>query len=266
MLRHAMPRRANLSLVGLGAWGCMLGCAGSGFTGSSGAGSGGSGAGGGEPRDYPAVVMSDGPVAYFRFGESSTTSGAVDQTGHHDGDYRSVTLGSPGAIAGDADSAVQLLGTSESEVYLGDEFDFAGQTSFSFELWLKPSAVDDQTRRIVDKSGTNGGYVAVWSVGGLIMYRGDPSTNMDIATLPASGVPLGQFTYVTITFDGAHLKVYRNGIESESAPASASLPDTDLPLVVGEGFEGTFDELAIYDKALPPDRITAHYRAGAGSR
>jgi hypothetical protein len=226
----------------------------------------GTGGAGGTANDYAGVVRSDGPAAYYRFGEMTETAGAVDETGHHDGDYRSVTLGASGALAGDANTAVQLRGTPESEVFLGDVFDFAAKASFSFELWVKPSVVDDQTRRIVDKSGMGGGYVAVWNTNGLVVYRGDPSTNMDIATVPVSGIPIDSFTYVVVTFDGSLLKIYRNGTESDSVPAMASLPDTDLPLLVGEGFAGTFDELAIYDKALPADRITAHFRAGAGPR
>ncbi len=87
---------------------------------------------------------------------------------------------------------------------------------------------------------------------------------MDLATLPVNGVPLDTFTYVAVTFDETRLKMYRNGTESDSEPAIASMPDTDVPLVVGEGFAGTLDELAIYEKALPADRIAAHYRAGAG--
>ncbi len=104
------------------------------------------------------------------------------------------------------------------------------------------------------------------SKNGLVMYRGDPSTNMDVATLPITGVPLDSFTYVAVTFDGAQVRMYRNGIESDSVPAAASIPNTDGPLVVGQGFAGALDELAIYEKALAADRISAHYRAGIAAR
>jgi len=67
-------------------------------------------------------VLSDGSAAYFRFGEISTAAGAVDETGHHNRDYRSVNLRVSGAIGGDANTAAQFQGTPDSEVYLGDEY------------------------------------------------------------------------------------------------------------------------------------------------
>jgi hypothetical protein len=211
-------------------------------------------------------VLSDGPVGYFRFGEASTVMGALDETAHHTGDYRAVTVGAPGAIAGDSNTAVQLPGSPDSEVYFGDIFDFAGNAPFSFELWMRPTMVDSESRRIFEKSSQAGGYTAVLSMSnGLIVYR-DGTGNTDIATLPVNAFPLNAYTHVVVTYDGARLKMYRNGIESDSQPATTAIPDTDVPLIVGQGFAGSFDELAIYDKALSLDRIGAHYRAGAGTR
>ena len=40
------------------------------------------------------------------------------------------------------------------------------------------------------------------------------------------------------------------------------LPETAVDLVLGRGFIGTLDELALYDHALTPAQIDAHFTAG----
>ena len=40
------------------------------------------------------------------------------------------------------------------------------------------------------------------------------------------------------------------------------LADTPQHLTIGRTFLGVLDEAALYGKALPPDRVLAHYRAG----
>ena len=56
---------------------------------------------------YRAAVLADSPLAYWRLGETSGTV-AHDETGNgHDGTYvGGVTLGQPGALTGDANTAV----------------------------------------------------------------------------------------------------------------------------------------------------------------
>ena len=61
--------------------------------------------------NYPAVVLSDGPLAYWRLGEASGAT-AIDATGHGlNGRYSIVALGTGGAIAGDLDTAASFDGS-----------------------------------------------------------------------------------------------------------------------------------------------------------
>jgi len=229
-----------------------------------GAGGGASGGtGGAVGMDYAASVLMDRPLAYYRLGESVGLF-AINAAGPEKAIYSGVDLGQTGAIAGDPNTAIRLRGMPGSNVALGDRFDFAGKAVFTFELWVRPNQVDAETRRIVDKSTPNGGYDAVFNDNGLIFYRSDMSSNnADLATLHS--VPLHAYSHVVVTFDGTELKIYQDGNEAESGPAMATLPDTMVPLTFGDGFDGDFDELAIYDHALDPGRIAAHYLAARGS-
>ncbi|HEY6461522.1 MAG TPA: hypothetical protein VIY73_15250, partial [Polyangiaceae bacterium] len=79
---------------------------------------------------YPGVVMADLPLSYWRFGEASGTV-AVDQMGATNGTYvGGVTLGAPGAIAGDGDTAATFDGAT-GYVDMGTGFAFGGTAPMS---------------------------------------------------------------------------------------------------------------------------------------
>ena len=62
--------------------------------------------------------------------------------------------------------------------------------------------------------------------------------------------------------------MYVNGaLDATQADARSSLPKS-MTLFIGaqttntRGFAGAVDEVAVYDHALAPDRVAAHYRQG----
>ena len=62
---------------------------------------------------YGSAVMQDQPLAYWRLGESSGTLAADFSGNTRDGNYNGgVTLGQPGAVSGDPDTASLFNGSS----------------------------------------------------------------------------------------------------------------------------------------------------------
>jgi hypothetical protein len=59
-------------------------------------------------------------------------------------------------------------------------------------------------------------------------------------------------------------KIFVNGKPSATGgyDNTTDLADTTAHLRFGVAFKGVLDEVALYDKALPQDRILEHYRAG----
>src|SRR5271166_1533419 len=93
--------------------------------------------------NYRAAVLAKNPIAYWRLGEAAGPT-AVDETGNgHNGTYIGIpTLGQPGAIQGDSNTAVQFTGGNYVEIE--DSVDFSQLTStkgLSVEAWLRPDAL-----------------------------------------------------------------------------------------------------------------------------
>ncbi len=93
---------------------------------------------------YEQVVLADAPVAYWRLGERAGPA-AVDATGHgHHGTYRGhPTLGLPGAIRGESDTASGFHG--QEYVEIPDSVHFsqpASRAGLTVEAWMRPDVLD----------------------------------------------------------------------------------------------------------------------------
>jgi hypothetical protein len=72
-----------------------------------------------------------------------------------------------------------------------------------------------------------------------------------------------------VTFDGITLLLFVDGAQVAASSYVKDLAPTGAPLWIGAAdtwgrHKGVIDEVAIYDKPLPPARIKAHYMAGLG--
>lgn len=225
---------------------------------SSSAGTGGSAAGGaGGGCSYPAEVMSDTPLAYWRLDET-TTPVAVDSSGHgHDGSYLAgVTPGLPGAIG----TAAHFDGNGA--VAVDDNFDFPGNAPFSLEAWYRPDAM--AVGAIFSKLSWDGmtydGYVLNFTMAGQLAFHREPD-GVVVAMAPS----ITSFTHVVVTYDTLSMRLYINGADALSVTDLTLLNDVSEAFLIGDGenwsnFDGVIDEVAIYGAALPPARILAHYQ------
>jgi hypothetical protein len=211
---------------------------------------------------YEAVVRADGPVAYYRCEDAAGESAAKDAIGARTAYVTgAVTLGGPGVrgrgCAFDGSSALDV----------GDTLDFAGKQPFTLELWLRA------------RSGKVGGQVIYKRdesqdpFKGYILYGDNDGTphfeawGVDLSAYSAD--VLGEpFSHVVVTVAYAAGKgnatLYVNAKASPTGgfDNTLDLPDTPQHLRFGQYFDGVLDEIALYDKALPVDRIGEHYRAG----
>ena len=242
-------------------------------TSSASSGAGGADAG---PPTYRDIVLADGPLAYWRLGDSHGPT-IVDEVGGHPGSAstKGLTSGVPGLIAGN--TAVTFDGHFGNIAVPGG-WDFAGQSPFTFEVWVKLAPSTNSYPRILSKEAATGPRE------GYLLLSGDPgdggspyfglerwSAGTDILAVYYHGpVSAAQWTHVVTRFDGGNGAVFINGqvAQSYGTDPDAGLHTNPSPLTIGSGtptgdsFAGSLDELAIYGKGLSDTEIANHYTAG----
>ena len=56
--------------------------------------------------------------------------------------------------------------------------------------------------------------------------------------------------------------MYYDGVRTDGYADDNAANDTTEPVWIGEGYLGLLDEIALYDHALPVERVQAHYQLG----
>lgn len=266
------PSSSSMSVGSGDATSSATGPGGAGGTSSSAMGGGGAGGIGGT---YVDQVMADAPLAYWRFGETSGPM-AMDSSGNgRTATYTgTITYGEPGAIFADANTAVRLGGVAGSYVVHNLAFDdFINQQPYTIEAWLKADAFDATYRFLYSKEDNPvGGLQQI----GLFVHDGeflgferhvDGTDSQVSAGLPPPLV----WTHMVGTYDGALMRFYVNGMNTDTAADARPLAPKPVPSYIGGKnptsgtLTGALDEFAIYGTALPLMRIQAHYQAGIGN-
>ena len=82
-------------------------------------------------------------------------------------------------------------------------------------------------------------------------------------TYGAAALPTNTWAHLAATYDGAALRLYVNGTQVSSQPASGNIVTSANPLQIGgdslygQFFTGTIDEVRVYSVALSPSQIQA---------
>ncbi len=226
----------------------------------------------GASDSYATVVLADLPLAYWRLDETAGTI-AVDATGNgHSGLYSgAVTLGVPGALAGDPSTAVDFDGTN-GMITLASGFDFVGTAAFSLEAWVRPAVVDNSWRHVFTSE-----HRVMPRQGYALLYH-DPEgvklertvDDVEMADFVPQPLP-GAFVHLVATYDSAVLRLYVNGLLVTQTQDSRAMPSIVENALIGSAgvteasFAGRIDEVAVYGAALSSERIAAHFAAGSGT-
>jgi hypothetical protein len=214
-------------------------------------------------KAYAATVLADGPVAYFRFEEPSDANAAKDE-------ISGLGATSTGPGVGFGSAGVRGRGATFSGtdwLDFGDRFDFAGLEPFTLEVWLRP--IGGVASGILFHKR----YESEQPFKSYVLYAAGDGTphfeawGVDLSAWNATPLPM-TFSHVVLAVRYASGKgnatLYVNGQPATSGGFDNITPLADTPqhLRFGTDVRGVLDELAIYDKALPADRILEHYRAG----
>ena len=211
------------------------------------------------PAGYAGRIKSLQPISYWRFGEQSGTTGA-DEMGRYGCTYTgSPTLGAPGLLTGDADTAMQVAGVINQGASAGNPQDYWLQ-ALTLEAWIKTSGAGATYRGILVKQDGYGLFavdnvlsVYEWASGQAI------SSGANIAD--------GNRHHVVVVFQASGSQMYLDG-----APVGSAFNHTTQshahPLTIGyatfsgQEFTGAIDEAAIYGRALTAVEVAGNWTAG----
>jgi hypothetical protein len=228
-----------------------------------------SSAGGGS--SYRESIVADRPVAYWRLGDAPGTLVPKNEIGASTGKFLGgLELGQPGAIGNDSDTAVTFNG---GHAEIGDQFDFVGDLPISVEVWFQSGAVDGAM--LGKQSDTGAGWnFFLWDETAdtpVIRFDRLASFNgprqyclMRFKEVPGpTAFGDGHYHHAVVTYDTATTRIYLDGVERQNCvQGPVAIPDTTTPLIIGNNYKGGLDEVVLYDTALPPPRVKAHYDAG----
>jgi hypothetical protein len=235
------------------------------------------------PLYSAAVTSTPGLVSYWRLGESTAATTAVDVKNNNPGTYVSpntTAYGQTGAINADPNTAVHFDG-STSYVNAGNNASLTGNwTGGTLAAWINPDNLSQTA--LIEGTWANtlaGDRFGLFQNGnGLIVGVNDGSGNpsQDTALIVGSaGLTAGQYSFVVGTWNSAgNLALYVDGVQVGTMATSVTglNTTTTTPFNIGAEnapspptprfFAGKIDEAAVFSVALSQPQIMALYQAG----
>jgi hypothetical protein len=186
-------------------------------------------------------------------------------------------------LSGKVDSALMFDGNDELDVANTSGLDFTVAGDISVEAWVKTTqSCTDFVVFIGRWESNETNNKAAWFLGCL------PDNTVNVATFElrdskgkvltlkgTSAINDGEWHHIVGTRDGtANInKIYVDGVlENSGVPAfTGEFTFTGKPVTIGYHkvdpyywFNGTLDEMALYDQALSADDVSRHYLGGQG--
>lgn len=221
------------------------------------------------PTLYSSVILGDGPLGYWRLGETSGSTAADSSGNGYNGTYVSCTQGVPSLISNNGGNlAASFAGGSTSEITVGAVAALYNLSrSFTLEWWMNPGAAASGTAYGIWSSGLSGfaarqnatsleiladysaslGTIAAGFAIGTRYYCVLTVDASGIATLYINGASVGTLNVSSTNFAGGYVRIGADGRDNGTWSTS---------------FDGVLDEVAVYNKILTAAQILNHYNAG----
>jgi hypothetical protein len=238
---------------------------------------------------YSSLVISDGPLEYLRL--DSPAVNAVLNSGSLGSQANGVDSNTGNPVSGPAaplfpglegtNLAVSFNGSSDYVELLNPPgLNFSGP--ITLEAWVQPSAVQGTFGDVIAHGVNDTGTAEVaLRLNGATSYQVASYDGVNsygtTAPIPPQDLGAGHWVHLVGTYDGASWNLYRNGaLISSSGAGTGSLTVVNANWAIGargrwkyaqgypisgldRQFTGAIDEVAIYNSALTPGRVQAHY-------
>jgi hypothetical protein len=216
---------------------------------------------------YTEAVLADSPVAYWPLNDTSGTV-ATDLTGQYPGTYQGAPLlGQAGLLAGSESIAPAFDGVDDRVTAdaLATRSDWPG---FTLEIWVEVTQTEVEEHpmsfNLIGDSGPG-------------LLRDEPTDRFKYrdahggATAFSTTVPTPDSSYyLAVTVDDSNRgTLYVDGL-AEATFVTGVRPPAAGMFTIGAEYDldptsfwhGRLEDAAVYDHALPAERVEAHYAAG----
>jgi len=212
----------------------------------------------------PCLEPGAGLIAHWR-GELA----ARDSVGGNDAAWG----GAPAYSNGVVRQAFVFKGNNHLTVSNAPSLNPASQ--FSFETWIYPETVPAFALAILAKDNNTSERQYLMNLivdGPKMVCRAHLGVGSQFLVLTGTNqVPVGAWTHVAMTYDGAFLRLFVNGLLDSSIAATGKIGGSAQPVLIGRqpsgyNFVGRIDEPSIYGRALSAQEIQGIYSYGTGGK
>ena len=208
-------------------------------------------------------VVTSGLVAAYSF-NAGAGSTVIDLSGHGN---NGTVVNATWSTAGMYGDALSFNGHS-AMVNVPDSASLHLTSGMTLEAWVLPTVVSNAWRDVIYK-GNDNYYLEATS------YYTKPAGGVIIGSSHVeafAGSPLARNTWahLAVTYDGAKLRLYVNGILVSSTAHTGNIETSNNPLqiggdsIFGQYFAGLIDEVRVYNRALSSSEIVADMNTPLG--
>lgn len=215
---------------------------------------------------YSSTVLADGAVGYWRLGESSFGSAAVDAAGNANGTYvntTGLTFSQTGIAGAGGNTAVLFTAANSGRVTVTTA---GGQTGlgdlFTLETWAIRASTG--SFQVLLCFGSPGPYLR-FSTNNTITAgkQGTADVLASTSTIAADGL----FHHYVWTKNGGTSHLYIDGIDVSGTVTNQTCANSSTLVIGADGtsfpMNGTLDEIAVYTSVLTPTQVANHYSLGS---
>jgi len=226
--------------------------------------------------EYLSAALAMNPTHYWRLGELNGAT-AYDIEEDQNGTYYGPVLGREGGIIQDANPSVQFDGINDYVDLGGIDI---GDSAMTIATWVfadRHDHLSGHDARIISKADGTATNDHWWMLGTRwhneatrLRFRLQTDGTPGTRGMTAGDVPVGQWVFAVVTYDGAHMRIYQDGILVGTRGQNGDIEeDSDVSAWIGGNPSGVtdrpwcgrIDEVAIYDYALSPGQILMLYKA-----
>ena len=196
---------------------------------------------------------------------------AKDLLGANDGSFTGTAAYAPGKVG----QAFSFAGSSFVSVPANSGSLNLTGSAVTIEGWINPTATAGAVYFGKTQSGAND-YLLLLDAGQLtaiIKAGGSEKIVRGFTDYPTNSMPLiptpGQWTHLALTYDGALIKLYANGVQVGQDTKTGNLAGSASPFNIGGRtgslfFNGQIDEVDVYSRALGQSEIAGDLQLQPG--